>query len=344
MGSTGSSVQAFAAAMTRLLAGDLGGTNTRLAIVSSEAGPRAPLARADFRSREHASFVELVRTFLSEARLSVDRAILGVPGPVVDGRVRATNLSWVIDAEELRTKCHLASVSLLNDVQALAYVLPHLQAEDLHTLNPGDPVSGGAKAVLAPGTGLGEAFVLWDGTRYRAYASEGGHTDFAPTDKAQIGLLQYLLTKFDHVSYERVCAGPGLPHIYAYLKESGAAEEPRWLAERLKDADDPTPIIIAAALQSPAPALCRSALDIFVSALGAEAGNLALKVLATGGIYLGGGIPRRIIAALDGRSFNATFRRKGRLGAFLARVPVFVILNPDAALLGVAAYGLDERA
>ncbi len=327
-----------------LLAGDIGGTNTRLAIVSIDGGPRRPLAQATLPSAAHPSLDALVRTFLDSGVHPVDRACFGVAGPVVEGRVNVTNLPWVIDAGHLQASLRLSSVRLLNDVQALAYALPLLGAKDLHTLNPGEAVAGGAMAVIAPGTGLGEAFTIWDGRRYRAYPSEGGHADFAPIDGRQIGLLQYLLTTFDHVSYERVCSGRGIPSIYAYLKESGFAEEPAWLADRLKAADDPTPVIAAAGLADPPSALCRGTMEMFASVLGAEAGNLALKVLATGGVYLGGGIPRRILSVLDGRPFIDAFRAKGRFAALLARIPVHVILNADAALLGAAAYGLDERA
>lgn len=325
-----------------LLAGDIGGTNTRLAIVSVDGGPRRPLAQATLPSAAYPSLDALVCAFLAPGTPPVDRACFGVAGPVVEGRVNVTNLPWVIDAGHLQTSLGLSSVRLLNDVQALAHVLPLLGAKDLHTLSPGEPVAGGALAVIAPGTGLGEAFAIWDGRRYRASASEGGHADFAPTDSHQIGLLQSLLARFEHVSYERVCSGRGIPSIYAYLKESGFAEEPPWLAQRLKGADDPTPVIAAAALQDPASALCRGAMELFASVLGAEAGNLALKVLATGGVYLGGGIPRRILSVLDGRPFIDAFRRKGRFAALMARIPVHVILNADAALLGAAAYGLDE--
>ncbi len=327
-----------------LLAADIGGTNTRLAIVSSDGGPRHPLAQATLPSAAYPSLDALVRAFLAPGAHAIDRACFGVAGPVVEERVHVTNLPWVIDAGQLQTALGLSSVRLLNDVQALAYVLPLLGAKDLHTLNPGEPVAGAAMAVIAPGTGLGEAFTIWDGRRYRAYPSEGGHADFAPTDSRQIGLLQYLLTRFDHVSYERVCSGRGIPSIYAYLKDSGFAEEPAWLAERLSGADDPTPVIAAAGLADPPSALCRGTIELFASVLGAEAGNLALKVLATGGVYLGGGIPRRILSVLDGRPFLDAFRAKGRFSALLARVPVHVILNPEAALLGAAAYGLDERA
>lgn len=329
--------------MTRVLVGDLGGTNTRLAIVSPDGGARRWVARADFHSREHASLEELVRAFLSQTDLPVARATFGVAGPVVAGRASITNLPWVIDAARLQLACHLSSVTLVNDVQALANALPVLGAEDLHALNPGEPVRGGAMAVIAPGTGLGEAFATWEGGRYRAHPSEGGHTDFAPRDRLQAGLLTYLHSKVEHVSYERVCSGPGIPYIYACLKEGGVAEEPRGLAEQLQAASDPAPVIVAAALQESAPALCRMTMEIFIAVLGAEAGNLALKVLATGGVYLGGGIPRRILPLLAGEQFMMAFQRKGRLTQLLAHVPVHVIVNPDAGLFGAAAYALDER-
>jgi glucokinase len=274
----------------------------------------------------------------------VDRAAFGVAGPVVHGRATITNLPWVIDTARLQAALDLSSVVLVNDVQALAHALRVLDVEDLRTLNRGDPVPGGTMAVIAPGTGLGEAFVIWEGQQYHAYASEGGHTDFGPTDSRQAGLLQYLRTRFDHVSYERVCAGQGISSIYAYLKESAVAEEPRWLAERLETADDPTPIIVTAALQEPVSILCRAALEMFAAVLAAEAGNLALKVLALGGVYLGGGIPRRILPVLEHAQFMTAFQRKGRLAPLLARIPVHVVLNPDAGLLGAAAYGLDHPA
>lgn len=323
-----------------LLAGDLGATHTRLAIVSAAAGPRHPLASKEFLSAEHASLTDLVQAFLSEVRTPVTRAVLGVAGPVVEGRARITNLPWAIDVDHLAREGGFTTVALLNDVQALAYALPSLQPNEIHTLNPGSAVPGTPCAVIAPGTGLGESFVVFEGGKPRAYATEGGHADFAPADPRQIGLLQYVSAKYDHVSYERVCSGRGLPLIYAYLKESGFAEEPAWLRDRLASAIDPNPVIIAAAFEEPVSALCRGVLETFVSILGAEAGNLALKILATGGVYLGGGIPRRILAALDSRAFIEAFRRKGRLAPVLARIPVHVILPPNAALWGAAMYGL----
>jgi glucokinase len=196
---------------------------------------------------------------------------------------------------------------------------------------------------VAPGTGLGEAYLTWQNDRYCAQPSEGGHADFAPTDVLEVGLLQYLWGRYERVSYERVCSGLGIPNIYAYLKASGYAQEPTWLAERLAQAPDATPVIVNNALDSEeCCALCEGTLRTFVSILGAEAGNLALKILATGGVYLGGGIPPRILPALDGPVFLRAFCDKGRFSELMGEIPVYVIKNPQAPLLGAAAYGLEQ--
>jgi glucokinase len=324
-----------------LLAGDIGGTKTNLAIFSSEAGPRAPLVEATFPSADYASLEALVREFLSLVDLKVERASFGVAGPVVGGQATVTNLPWVIQETQLEEALNLSPVRLLNDLEAIANGVPALEPTDLHTLNEGQPAPGGAIAVIAPGTGLGEAFLTWDRSRYRAHASEGGHASFAPMDSLEVELLCYLQRRFDHVSCERVCSGIGLPNIYAFLRDTGYAEEPDWLAEELAAADDLTPLIVKGALDDESPCeLCIATLNTFVSTLGAEAGNLALKALATGGVYLGGGIPPRILPALEQERFMEAFRRKGRMSDLLARMPVHVILNPKVALLGAACHGL----
>jgi glucokinase len=293
-----------------LLAGDIGGTKTNLAIFSSETGPRAPLAEATFPSARYAGLEGIVREFLSRTGLKVERASFGVAGPVVAGRIVLSNLSWVVEEAQLQQALNLSS--------------------------------GGAITIVAPGTGLGEAFLTWDGSHYRAHASEGGHADFAPVNPFEVGLLRYLEGRFGHVSYERVCSGRGLPNIYAYLKDSGHADEPAWLVEQLAAANDPTPAIANAALDGEKPCeLCAATLGAFVSILGAKAGNLALKVLATGSVYLGGGIPPRILPALEQGRFMETFRRKGRMSDLMSRTPVHVILNPKVALLGAACHGLE---
>ena len=322
-----------------LLVGDIGGTKTSLAIISPETGPRRALAEATFASVDYPSFETLVREFLGKVDLPVSRACFGVAGPVVEGRAKITNLPWIMDEAQLREVLDLASVHLLNDLEAIAHAVPFLEPTDLETLNTGRPVPGGAIAVIAPGTGLGEAFLIWDGSRYRAHASEGGHADFAPNNPLEIGLLRYLQERFGHVSYERVCSGQGLPSIYSYLRDSGYAEEPAWLAEQMALADDPTPVIVSAALNRESSCqLCVAALNTFVSILAAEAGNLALKVLATGGLYLAGGIPPRILPALRGGRFMELFQRKGRMSDLLAQVPLHVIVNSKVALLGAVYH------
>ena len=324
-----------------LAVGDVGGTKTDLAIFSTEAGPRKPIAEATFHSAEYGSLELLVREFLDQAKLPVDQGSFAVAGPVVGGRAKITNLPWMIDEGRLQQALKVSSVRLFNDLEAIAYAVPFLEQEDLDTLNAGKAESHGTIAVIAPGTGLGEAYLTWDGSRYRAHPSEGGHTDFAPTDDLQIGLLRYLRRQHEHVSYERVCSGIGLPNIYSYLRTSGHGEEPPWLAQQLAAAEDHTPIIVNAALDASRRCeLCVAALDTFVSILGAETANLALKVLATGGVYLGGGIPPRIVPLLKQQWFMQAFIDKGRMSNLLTAMPVHVILNPKAARLGAACLGL----
>jgi glucokinase len=324
------------------LAGDVGGTKTDLAVFSPVGGPRAPLVEATFPSADYPSLEAVVREFLGRVDQAVERAAFGVAGPVVGGQARITNLPWVIDAAQLQKALDFSAVWLLNDLEAIANAVPFLQADDLDTLNDGEPVAGGPVAVIAPGTGLGEAYLAWDGMRYRAYASEGGHAGFAPIDPLQIDLLRYLQDRFGHVSWERVCSGQGISNIYAFLMDSGRADEPDWLAERLAAVDDPAPAISSIALDAAISCeICIATLDIFVAILGAEAGNMALKVLATGGVYLGGGIPPRILPALKQGGFMEAFQHKGRMSDLMARIPVRIILNPKAALLGAASYGLE---
>ena len=323
-----------------LLAGDIGGTKTNLGVFSPDGGLRAPLVEATFPSGHYPSLEVLVSEFLAQLDIKVKRASFGVAGPVVAGRATATNLPWEMDQVQLQEALNIPTVRLLNDLAAIAHAVPFLEPSDLHTLNKGRAVPHGALAVIAPGTGLGEAFLTWDGSRYVTFPSEGGHADFAPMDALQVGLLNYLLGQDEHVSFEDVCSGRGLPNIYTYLRDSGHAKEPDWLADELAAAKDPNPIITQAALAGE-PELCVATLNTFVSILGAEAGNMALKVLATGGIYLGGGIPPRILPALEGPSFMQALTSKGRFSDLLARVPVHVILNPKSALLGAACHGLE---
>lgn len=325
-----------------LLVGDIGGTKTVLAVIADAQGARQPLVEKTFASAQYSSLEKIIAEFLADLSYPIDRACFGVAGPVIAGQSRITNLPWVIGVGRLQETLSIENVALLNDLQATAYAVPHLQPEDLHTLHPGEPTPGGSIAVIAPGTGLGEAYLTWDGQRYHAYASEGGHADFGPTNALEMEMLRYYLERMDHVSYERFCSGSGLPNIYAFLRDTGYASEPAWLAAELRQAPDPTPVIVRAALErQPPPEICAITLDMFVSILGAEAGNLALKLGAFGGVYLGGGIPPRILPALTHQRFLQSFLHKGRMSSLLIRMPVHVILNPRAALLGVTYYGLE---
>jgi glucokinase len=323
-----------------LLAGDIGGTKTDLAIFSNEAGPHAPLVYEEAHSADYPSLQALAREFLTKVSLPVDRACFAVAGPVIGGQAKTTNLPWVMDEDSLAKELNLRSAHLMNDLEAIAEAIPILRESDVRTLNAGQPAPKGAIGVVAPGTGLGESFLAWDGSRYVAYGSEGGHADFAPTDERQIGLLRRMLKSFDHVSVEHVCSGIGIPHIYEYLRDIEHVPETPEVAQLIASARDPSAVIFATAVDPNNPSrLCAAAVDMFVSILGSEAANLALKVLATGGVYLAGGIPRRIFRLLQATRFMESFKRKGRLSELMERIPIHVIIV-RAALVGAATRGL----
>lgn len=323
-----------------LIAGDVGGTKTLLAFFTPENGARHPVVEKEFPSGEFKGLADVVRTFLADVKEPVTAACFDVAGPVVGGRARLTNLPWVVDEQSLARELGLAKVSVLNDLKAIAYAVPHLGDEDLHTINAGQAEPRGTLAVVAPGTGLGEAFLIWGGGDYISCASEGGHTDFGPADTLQADLWRHLAERFGHVAYERVCSGSAIPEMYEFLRERQHAPEPPGFATRLAGAHDRTPLIFAAALEeSSENPLAVATLDLFVSILGAEAGNLALKVLATGGVYLAGGIPPRILPQLGSGPFMRAFTAKGRFAEMLGTIPVKVVVA-RAALLGAALYGL----
>lgn len=326
-----------------ILAGDIGGTKTNVALFSEASGPHHPLVEATFPSAEYQSLEAIVAEFLAVHSQPVQVACFGVAGPVVEGRVEVTNLPWVVDAAGLGVAAGLPVVHLINDLKAVAQAVPHLDADDIVTLNPGDPVDGGAIAVIAPGTGLGEAFLTFDRGRYRAHPSEGGHSSFAPTTPTEAALLEFMLEQHHHVSYERVCSGLGIPNIYAYFRDRVFKRETPSVAAQLATASDPTPVIVAGALNAASPCpVCTATLDCFLGIFGSETGNLALKVLATAGVYLGGGIPPRLLPQLRGERFLAAMQNKGRFRELMERTPVHVILNPKTGLYGAAAYALME--
>jgi glucokinase len=324
-----------------LLAGDIGGTKTNLAVF--EFGDRLEAKiQTTFKSGDYPSLEVIAQKFLADTGATVTRAVFGVAGPVVSGQSEITNLPWVMSETSLAGALNLPAVKLLNDLEAIAYAVPHLLPADLAVLNSDQMNAslGGNKAIVAPGTGLGEAVLFSQNNHYHVLASEGGHTDFGPKNPREIELLRYLQTKFDHVSYERVCSGKGIPNIYASFEHSRVAEASPQVAEAINQAADATPVIIQAALAGTCK-LCQATLNTFVSILGAEAGNLALKVMATGGIYLGGGIPPRILSKLQDGTFMTAFTNKGRFAKMLSRIPIYVILNNKAALLGAAYYGVN---
>ena len=322
-----------------LLGGDIGGTKTLLGLYKPESGARQPLAQTEFKSAAYSGLEEMVRNFLRQAKQTPTCACFDVAGPVIKGRARLTNLPWLLEEEALARGLGLKRVVLLNDLKAIAYAVPHLQDEDFHTLNVGQPDPEGAIAVVAPGTGLGEAFLVRSGSEHVACSSEGGHASFAPTNETQADLWRHVANKFGHVSYERVCSGHGLPNIYNFLRDTNFASEPPEFGAEMAAAADPTPLIVQAALDDPAAnPLCAETMKIFVAILGAEAGNLALKVLATGGVYLAGGIPRRILPLLTDGRFMQALVNKGRFADLLGNIPVQVVLS-RAALLGAVLYG-----
>jgi len=319
-----------------ILAGDIGGTSTRLALFPARDRILRPTVERTYRSREHRGLREIIGIFLAEHRYVIEHASFGIAGPVINGRVKTPNLPWVVDARDLAQELGLEATGLLNDLEANAYGVAALRPEDLAVLNEGAFDVTGNAAVISAGTGLGEAGLYWDGLRHRPFAAEGGHADFAPRNETEIALLRYLLRFYEHVSYERVLSGPGLQNIYAFLRDTGRATESQAIAEQMRSADPAA--VISGAARDGSCALCARTLELFVSVYGAAAGNLALKVMATGGVYIGGGIAPQILEKLQSRRFMDAFLAKGRLEPLCRAIPVRVILNPKTALLGAARY------
>jgi glucokinase len=324
-----------------LVAGDIGGTKTDLAIYSRESGPHEPVAHKTVRSSDYPSLEAIVSEFIHESGLPVDRACFDVAGPVIGGHVKTTNLPWEMDEESLAKALNLKAVRLMNDLEAVARAVPVMRPADIVTVHEGQPVERGPIAVIAPGTGLGESFLTWNGAAYVAHSSEGGHSDFAPCDERQIRLLQYLLRTFDHVGVERVCSGIGIPNIYEFLRDVENIPERPEIAKQIADAADKTRVIVTEAVDSPNPSpLCSATVQMFVSILASETGNLVLKVLGTGGVYMAGSLAVRVVHLLQKPGFIQSFTNKGRFREVMNRIPVHVI-TARAALVGAASYGLD---
>lgn len=315
-----------------ILAGDIGGTNARLAYFQPQNGHLRLISERVFPSREYSELGEIVSTFLQDSKTRPEIACFGIAGPVHNGRVETSNLPWIIEQSRLSKQIRLPA-TLINDLEASAWGIGALSQQDFVRLNQTPPATGN-QAVIAPGTGLGEAGLFWNGSQHQVFACEGGHADFAPQGELQIELLRFLAERHGHVSYERVLSGPGLVNVYEFLREKGPAGEPAGFATELGQ-KDAAAAISCAALDG-TNLLAEQALDLWISVYGAEAGNLALKAMATGGIFLGGGISPKILPKLTGPLFMQAFLEKGRLRPLLEGIPVQIITNDKAGLLGAA--------
>ncbi len=327
-----------------ILAGDVGGTKVHLALYDFTDGRLHAIRDQKFPAHEFASLNEVVKKFLAAGdsgsnpkQEDIVAACFGCPGPVRDGRLKLTNLPWTLDTRDLVTSLSIPHIFLINDLEANGYGIPELAPDQIFTLHAGDPNATGHAGLMAAGTGLGQALLIWDGKKHRPLPSEGGHCDFAARSNREIALLEYLRqTLKGRVSWERVVSGLGIKNIYAFLRDVEKINEPGWLHDRMLT-EDPNAVIGACA-EDGSSSLCFETMKIFAGAYGAEAGNIALKVLATGGIYLGGGIAPKILKTLQNGAFIQAFLDKGRLSPLLQSIPVRVILDDTCALLGAAAY------
>jgi len=321
-----------------ILAGDIGGTHARLAFFDVVDGHFSLVSASVFPSREYRSLDEIVSKFVDSSNVRPDAACFGVAGPVRNGRVEASNLPWIIESKQLADELKLRRTVLINDLEANAWGIPSLDSKDVVCLNQVKAAPAGNQAVIAAGTGLGEAGMYWDGVKHHVFACEGGHGDFAPRNDLELDLFRYLRTRFGHVSYERIVSGPGLVNVFHFLRDTGRGSQPAWLLDEMSRSD-PAAAISRAGVQGKCP-LCEQAVDLFVSIYGAEAGNLALKILAIGGMYLGGGIAPKLLPKLAGPLFMQAFLSKGRMQSLLESINVKVITNESIALLGAARYAI----
>ncbi|HYM74464.1 MAG TPA: glucokinase [Candidatus Dormibacteraeota bacterium] len=326
-----------------ILAGEIGATRTRLAAFETEGNRLQCVVEKTYASQDHASLADILPQFTRTEGIPVHGACFGVAGPVRAERSKISNLPWTIDAKELAAQLKLNSVGLLNDLQAYAYGIDALDSKDFITISPGSEDAEGNRAVISAKTGLGMAGLFWDGFRHHPFACEGGHADFAPRDAIQIELLAYLQKEYGRVSCERILSGPGISHIYNFLRDAKKAEETADLRAQLSAAADPSPLISRLALERKSP-ICEQALSIFVSVFGAEAGNCALRYMTTGGIYIGGVIAAKIAPKMQDGTFMQSFLDKGRMESILKDIPVQIIVNDDCGLIGAARYTLVQKA
>jgi len=323
---------------TFIMAGDIGGTKTVLGLFKR--GKRRPLLKTieKYPSQDASDLGDIIEQFLERHQLSVAGACFGIAGPVINGRCKTTNLAWDVSEVRIKKRFNWDHVRLVNDLTATARSIPLLNSHELYPLNKAKARKGQNMALIAPGTGLGEALIVYNDGEYIPVSSEGGHVDFSPNNEEESSLWRYLKKRYGHVSIERVVSGPGLANIYSWLEGSGRYREPAWLARMLKEMD-PAAVIAENAINR-RNQMCVKALDMFVSILGAVAGNLALIGMTNGGVYLGGGIPPKILSKLKQGTFMKSFTDKGRFSNILEKIPVRVILNDKAALIGAASCAL----
>lgn len=327
--------------MQRVLAADVGGTKVNMALCYVTEEKIEIKHAVKYASQEYASFTDIIKAFLAEEKTEQpDKIGIGVAGPVIDNTVEFTNLNWVVSAKQIAEVAGVPEehVALINDLEATAYGLPCLTDEDILTLHPGETGHSGNAAIIAPGTGLGEAGLFYDKNGYHPFATEGGHCEFAPRTEMEGQLFSYLKVKHRRVSWEHVVAGPGIYRLYYFLRDVLNREEPEWLKKEIEEKGDPSAVISEAGLAKKAP-ICEEVMQLFVQQLAREASSLVLKMKATGGLFFGGGIPPKILPLLKDPNFYDTFIDCGRMQELVAKVPVKIILNDKSALYGAAYYG-----
>jgi glucokinase len=325
-----------------ILAGDIGGTKTNLAYYDVHEEKLVPLLVESYPSQSYVSLIDILAVHLREHPQKITAAAFGIAGPVVENRSRLTNVNWVVDGKEIAAALHLESVGLMNDLAATAYGILRLGSNDLVTLQSGNPQREGTIGVIAAGTGLGGGALVWDGRGYRAMPSEGGHADFPPRNVLEMDLLKFLLKKFEHVGVERVVAGPGIMNIYEFFRSRTSAPEASWLAEEMRQGD-PSAVVSRIGLEG-RDETCVRTLEMFVSLYGSEGGNLALRFLTTGGLYVAGGIAPKILPKIQSGLFMEAFLAKDTYRELLQTIPVYVVLNEKTALIGAAHFALTMHA
>jgi glucokinase len=326
-----------------ILAGEIGATRTRLAAFDMQANRLSCVVEKTYLSQQHRGLSEILSLFINSEGIPVHSACLGVAGPVRGGKCKISNLEWTVDSQELASQLKLASVGLINDLEAYAHGVDALESKDFVTLSAGVEDAEGNRVVISARTGLGIAGLYWDGFRHHPFACEGGHADFAPRNDLEMELARHLRGKYQHVSCERILSGPGIKNIYDFLRDMKKAEEPAWLEEQMREAKDPPALISQLALEGKAE-ICERTMSIFVSVYGSETGNCALNFMATGGVFVGGSIAAKIVPKMLDPVFMKSFLEKGRMQSLLADMPVKIIVNDDTGLIGAARYTLIQKA